>query len=85
MTAPRFSAGTASTERPSNSTSPEVGSSSPAIIRRVVVLPQPEGPSSATTSPDSMSMLRSSTPTTDPNRLGQMIRLTLVIAGRTPP
>ena len=27
---------------------PEVGSSRPAIIRRIVVLPQPEGPSSVT-------------------------------------
>ena len=33
--------------------SPEVGSSSPAIMRSVVVLPQPEGPSSMKNSPSS--------------------------------
>ena len=32
---------------------PPVGSSRPAIIRKVVVLPQPEGPSSTTSSPSS--------------------------------
>ena len=34
---------------------PAVTVSSPAIMRRVVVLPQPDGPSSATSSPGSMS------------------------------
>ena len=34
------------TSSPSRRISPEVGSSSPAIMRSVVVLPQPEGPSS---------------------------------------
>jgi hypothetical protein len=33
---------------------PEVGCSRPATQRSVVVLPQPEGPSSTTTSPRSM-------------------------------
>jgi hypothetical protein len=32
-------------------TRPDVGSSSPATIRRVVVLPQPEGPSRAKNDP----------------------------------
>jgi len=32
------------TSRPPMKISPEVGDSSPAIMRRVVVLPQPEGP-----------------------------------------
>jgi hypothetical protein len=31
---------------------PAVGSSSPAIRRRIVVLPQPDGPSSVTSVPD---------------------------------
>ena len=39
------------TSSPSSVTVPEVGSSKPAIIRSVVVLPQPEGPSSEKNSP----------------------------------
>src|ERR1700675_1208126 len=39
------------TTRPPMAISPEVGCSSPATQRRVVVLPQPEGPSSTTISP----------------------------------
>jgi hypothetical protein len=39
---------------PSIRISPEVGSSSPAIMRSVVVLPQPEGPSSMKNSPSPM-------------------------------
>src|SRR5690606_13083270 len=35
-------------------TEPEVGSSSPAIMRRVVVLPQPEAPSRAKKEPSGM-------------------------------
>ena len=38
---------------------PEVGVSRPAIIRRLVVLPQPEGPSRQTNSPSPISRLRS--------------------------
>ena len=40
---------------------PLVGVSSPAIIRRVVVLPQPEGPSSVTKELSRMTRFRSST------------------------
>ncbi|MNC69664.1 hypothetical protein D3C75_1203830 [compost metagenome] len=40
----RWWAGTPATERPASSTSPAEGCSKPAIIRRVVVLPQPELP-----------------------------------------
>src|SRR5687767_419641 len=39
------------TRWPATWTSPEVALSSPAIIRSVVVLPHPEGPSRQTTSP----------------------------------
>ena len=42
------------TSSPSSRICPEVGSSSPAIIRSVVVLPQPDGPSSMKNSPSSM-------------------------------
>src|SRR5476649_46261 len=41
--------------------SPEVGCSSPATQRRVVVLPQPEGPSSTTISPAGTAKLTPST------------------------
>src|ERR1700712_3747231 len=40
---------------------PDVGCSSPATQRKVVVLPQPEGPSSATISPAAIVKLTSST------------------------
>ena len=39
-------------ETPSSNTSPEEGSSNPAIIFSAVVFPQPDGPSIATSSPD---------------------------------
>src|ERR1700680_4394535 len=41
--------------------------SSPATMRSVVVLPQPDGPSSVTNSPDSTVRLKRSTATTAPN------------------
>src|SRR5260221_5394649 len=51
------------TTRPPIRISPEVGSSSPAIIRRRVVLPEPEGPRRTRNSP---SLLSRSTSTTAP-------------------
>src|SRR3954447_20300317 len=48
---------------------PLVGSSRPATIRSVVVLPQPEGPSSAKNRPCSTTRSRSSTAVNTPNRL----------------
>src|SRR6266496_926587 len=51
------------TRTPPIQISPEVGSSSPAIIRRSVVLPDPEGPRRTRNSP---SRLSRSTPTTAP-------------------
>src|SRR5512139_733253 len=51
----RFSIGTGVTSAPSNSTSPPAsGASSPAMMRSVVVLPQPDGPSRTTVSPAAM-------------------------------
>ena len=41
------------TARPSSSTSPEVAGSSPATMRRNVVLPQPDGPTTEMNSPRS--------------------------------
>ena len=47
----RLFGGAAVTSRPSSRTVPRVGSSKPAIIRIVVVLPQPDGPSMEKNSP----------------------------------
>src|SRR5215210_5650636 len=47
--------------------SPAVGTSKPATIRRVVVLPEPEAPSRVRNSPDSTLRDRSSTATKSPN------------------
>src|ERR1700686_3525438 len=49
------------TTRPPMAISPEVGCSSPATQRRVVVLPQPEGPSRTTISPAGTAKLTPST------------------------
>src|SRR5258705_482675 len=48
--------------------SPASGNSKPAMVLRVVVFPQPEGPSSAISSPSRTSRCRSSTATTLPKR-----------------
>ena len=45
---------------------PDVGSSSPAIMRSVVVLPQPEGPSSVTSLPAAIVKEMSFTAATSP-------------------
>lgn len=60
----RLCTGTLVTSRAPNDTRPEVGAMKPAIIRKVVVLPQPLGPSSASSSPSRMSSDTSSTATT---------------------
>src|SRR5690349_23918590 len=52
---------------------PEVGVSRPATIRRVVVLPQPEGPSSAKNDPLGTSRLRSSTAVKPGNDLVRLL------------
>src|SRR6185369_9291431 len=49
--------------------SPSDGSRKPAISRKVVVLPQPEGPSRQTSCPWSTRKLTSSTTTSGPKRL----------------
>jgi hypothetical protein len=51
MPALRFHGGRAVTSWPSRHTRPAVGAMKPAIMRSVVVLPQPLGPSSTTNSP----------------------------------
>src|SRR4051794_9973372 len=51
MAMSRFSGASSFMRRPAMMTSPDVARSSPAIIRSVVVLPQPDGPRRQTTSP----------------------------------
>ena len=62
----RLRGGSQVTSWSSNQMRPLVGSMSPAIIRRVVVLPQPEGPSSVTSSPSATSRSKSWTATVEP-------------------
>src|SRR3981081_2750265 len=57
----RMSRAGADTTRPAMLMDPSVGCSSPATQRKVVVLPQPEGPSKTTISPAGTAMLRPST------------------------
>src|SRR5262245_9358841 len=57
------------TSSPSRRIWPEVGSSSPAIILSVVVLPQPEGPSRQKNEPSAMVKLDSFTAANSPNIL----------------
>ena len=51
MPALRFHGGSSVTSLPPSLTWPAVGSMNPATMRSVVVLPQPDGPSSTTNSP----------------------------------
>src|SRR6187549_2220272 len=52
--------------RPPRRIAPPVGATKPAIIRSVVVLPQPDGPSSTTSSPCPMSRSTPATARTSP-------------------
>src|SRR5687768_17781966 len=54
---------------------PSSGISKPAIMRSVVVLPDPEGPSMVKNSPAGMSRSTESTATTSPNRLVRPLTL----------
>ncbi len=51
MDTSRSQAASSVTSSPPIRIRPSLGSSSPAIIRRIVVLPQPDGPSSVTSVP----------------------------------
>ena len=54
MPALRFHGGNSVTSWPASRTRPAVGSMKPATMRKVVVLPQPEGPSRTRNSPSAM-------------------------------
>src|SRR4029077_5851376 len=65
----RADAGNAVTSSPSSRMRPEDGSSSPAIIRKVVVLPQPDGPRMTKNEPGSTVKLMPLTAENDPKVL----------------
>ena len=65
----RRAAGTPDTSLPFTSTSPESANSNPATIRSAVVLPHPDGPSRATSSPGAMSSDMPSRALVAPNAL----------------
>src|SRR6476661_2731470 len=72
------------TRSPIFSSPPEI-SSRPAIIRRLVVLPQPDGPTRTMNSPSLMARLRSSTATTSPYFLVTCSNVTVAMLHLTPP
>src|SRR5688572_3676009 len=61
--------------------SPDVICSNPAIMRKVVVLPQPDGPSSTTNSPSLISIETLATTTELPNDLVTCWREMLILSG----
>ena len=69
MLTSRFCGGVEVTSSPPTMTVPALGSVKPAIIRSVVVLPHPEGPSREKNSPLAMSRSRLSTTVSLPNCL----------------
>ena len=71
----RLCGGSCATSSPSIRISPSLGRSKPAIIRSVVVLPQPLGPSRVKNSPRLRSRLRSSTAASSSKRLVTLAQL----------
>ena len=69
MAMPRCAGGRPVTSRPSISTWPPLADSRPAMMRSVVDLPQPEGPSSTQKLPAAMSRSMSARATESPQRL----------------
>src|ERR1700676_3087539 len=70
---------------PATSISPELGRSSPAIERKVVVLPQPEGPSSVNSLPSGTSKLTSwAALTTVPRSPGYSVNSDLTLSTFVP-
>src|SRR5262245_27475530 len=76
---PRFAAGVSLTRSPSMRNSPSLISSSPAIMRSSVDLPQPDGPTKTTNSPSAMSMSAPWTTSKLPKRLTTLVRVTAAI------
>jgi|HubBroStandDraft_2_1064218.scaffolds.fasta_scaffold09401_2 hypothetical protein len=74
----RRAAGTEEMSLPSTRTAPVSAVSKPATMRRAVVLPQPEGPSSATSSPGAISIESPSSARVVPNARLRLCSTTLV-------
>ena len=74
----RLEAGTEDMSLPSMMTDPASADSNPATMRRAVVLPQPDGPSSATSSPGAISMDSPSSARVAPNARVRSCSSTLV-------
>jgi hypothetical protein len=62
---------------------PLVGRSKPAMSRSVVVLPEPEGPSSEKNSPGAMVNVMPSTARTSPNRFSTLSSATAAVIAET--
>src|SRR6266576_1679738 len=85
MLTSRWFGGTPTTSLPYSRIWPLVGSSKPPIIRSIVVLPHPDGPSNEKNSPSPMIRSTPSTAATTPRREWKLfLILTSSIAG-TPP
>ena len=81
----RWFGGTPTTSLPYSRIWPSVGSSKPPIMRNVVVLPQPDGPSSEKNSPSPMMRSTRSTAVTSPRREWNRLAIpTSSIAGTVP-
>src|SRR4026208_1865136 len=76
--------GTSFTTRSPILSVPSLISSSPAIIRRLVVLPQPDGPTSTMNSPSAISRLKSSTAVTSPYFLVMWSNVTVAMSEPPP-
>ncbi len=70
--------------RPLMTIVPSLGVSKPAIMRRIVVLPQPDGPRKETNSPFSMAMLKSWTTWTGPKDFLMWVRVRKLMGEVTP-
>src|SRR5438046_10228442 len=83
---PRALGGTSASMRsPPMKISPELGRSSPAIMRSRVVLPHPDGPSNTSSSPSRMDRSTPSTARESPNRLLRSRSSTPTTLGSPPP
>src|SRR5690242_11592957 len=76
MATSRYFGSTSVTSRSPMKMRPAVAVSNPATMRRAVVLPQPEGPSSTRNSPSAMSRFSPLTTSTWPKDLWMSCRLT---------
>src|SRR5215831_15595352 len=84
MDRPRLAGGTLLTSTPSISIRPPVTSSSPAISRSKVDLPQPDGPTKTTNSPSSISRSTDGMTVTSPKDLFTPFRMIFPLMPKSP-